>query len=211
MSILSYLKFELLKSSYKKNLIFSLLVIFLVNLALFARFKSNASLLYQYLDKPDCDFSTYCLYQLSAIHKNVMLLMIIIYFLEIFLAEKLNSQNTQLLPIRKSVAYIGDLIITILFLSIFLFVLCIGINWEFDFLIPSEYWKSSPISKMIYFKQIAIDSIWLLPTISFIGTTINKFNKIVIALIVCFVIIFLLKTHMSIGDINVQLLKNKCF
>lgn len=210
MSIRSYIRFELLKSKGKRNLIACLLLVYLVNLASFFRFQSNVSLLYQYVDKPDCDFSTYCLLKLSVIHRQGILLMVICYFVDIFLAQKIHVQNAGLIPIRTSVAYLGDLMITWSILAIFLLGLGLLVHSEIDSFIPAVFWDVSILSKSSYFNQIALEAFLFLIVLSLIGTSISQIKRVYILMIGIGLVLMLMKTHLLIGDVNIQILKNIC-
>ena len=93
MTVLTYIKFELIKSSFKRNAIIAMLLVLLIQVAAFLHFKTNSVLLFEYVDKPNCSYTTYCFYKLSVIHKNVVLLLIAVFYFDLFLSQDARDKN----------------------------------------------------------------------------------------------------------------------
>ena len=207
MTVLTYIKFELIKSSFKRNAIIAMLLVLLIQLAAFLHFKSNSVLLFEYVDKPNCSYTTYCFYKLSVIHKNVVLLLIAVFYFDLFLSQNVNSKNLKLLPINKRNELIGNLLVNTLLLSLFTLVLSILLNKELDSYIPIHYWENSPITKTNYFYQMTIEALVVLPLVVFVANYCYKLNKTIILLIGSILLLLLNSTNHAIGSENVQLLK----
>lgn len=207
MTVLIYIKFELIKSTFKRNAIIAMLLVLLIQVAAFLHFKSNSALLFEYVDKPNCSYTTYCFYKLSVIHKNIVLLLIAVFYFDLFLSQNVNSKNLKLLPINKRNELIGNLLVNTLLLSLFTLVLTILLNKEFDSYIPIHYWENSPITKTNYFYQMTIEALVVLPLVVFVANYCYKRNKTTIILIASILLLLLNSTNHAIGSENVQLLK----
>ena len=207
MTVLTYIKFELIKSTFKRNAIIGMLLVLLIQATAFLHFKTNSILLFEYVDKPNCSYTTYCFYKLSVIHKNVVLLLIAVFYFDLFLSQNVNSKNLKLLPINKRNELIGNLLVNTLLLSLFTLVLSILLNKEFDSYIPIHYWENSPITKTNYFYQMTIEALVVLPLVVFVANYCYKLNKTIILLIGSILLLLLNSTNHAIGSENVQLLK----
>ena len=207
MTVLTYIKFELIKSTFKRNAIIGMLLVLLIQATAFLHFKSNSVLLFEYVDKPNCSYTTYCFSKLSVIHKNVVLLLIAVFYFDLFLSQNVNSKNLKLLPINKRNELIGNLLVNTLLLSLFTLVLSILLNKEFDSYIPIHYWENSPITKTNYFYQMTIEALVVLPLVVFVANYCYKLNKTIILLIGSILLLLLNSTNYAIGSENVQLLK----
>lgn len=184
-----------------------MLLVLLIQVAAFLHFKSNSVLLFEYVDKPNCSYTTYCFYKLSVIHKNIVLLLIAVFYFDLFLSQNVNSKNLKLLPINKRNELIGNLLVNTLLLSLFTLVLTILLNKEFDSYIPIHYWENSPITKTNYFYQMTIEALVVLPLVAFVANYCYKRNKTTIILIASILLLLLNSTNHAIGSENVQLLK----
>jgi hypothetical protein len=207
LTILSYIKFELLKSKFKRNAVIGMLLVLLIQVAAFLHFKANSILLFEYVDKPNCSYTTYCFYKLSVIHKNVILLLIAVFYFDLFLSQNVNSKNLKLLPINKWNELIGNLLVNTLLLSLFMLVLSILLNKEFDSYIPIHFWEVSPITKTNYFYQMTIEALIALPLVVLVANYCYKLNKTTIILFGLILLLLINSTNHAIGSKNVQLLK----
>ena len=207
MTILSYIKFVLLKSTFKRNAIIGMLLVLLIQATAFNYFKTNSILLFEYVDKPNCSYTTYCFHKLSVINKYSILLLIAVFYFDLFLSQNVNSKNLKLLPIDKRNELIGNLLVNTLLLSLFTLALSILLNKEFDSYIPIHYWEDSPITKTNYFYQMTTEAFIALPSVVLVANYCYKRNKTTIILIGSILLLLLNSTNHAIGSKNVELLK----
>ena len=207
MTVLSYIKSELLKSTFKRNAIIGMLLVLVVQVTAVVYFKTNSILLYEYVDKPSCSYTTYCFYKLSVIHKNCILLLIAVFYFDLFLSQSVNSKNLELLPISKWNELIGYLILNTLLVSFFIMTLSILLNKQFSLFIPDLYWEDSPIAKKSYFYHVTIESLIVLPLVVLVANFCYKLNQTSIILIGAMLLLLLNSTSLAIGSKNVELLK----
>lgn len=207
MTVLSYIKFELLKSTFKRNAIIGMLLVLVVQVTAVVYFKTNSILLYEYVDKPNCSYTTYCFYKLSVIHKYSILLLIAVFYFDLFLSQSVNSKNLEFLPISKWNELIGNLILNTLLVSFFIMTLSVLLNKQFSLFIPDLYWEDSPIAKKSYFYRVTIESLIVLPLVVLVANFCYKLNQTSIILIGAMLLLLLNSTSLAIGSKNVELLK----
>lgn len=207
MTVLSYIKFELLKSTFKRNAIIGMLLVLVVQVTAVVYFKTNSILLYEYVDKPNCSYTTYCFYKLSVIHKYSILLLIAVFYFDLFLSQSVNSKNLEFLPISKWNELIGNLILNTLLVSFFIMTLSVLLNKQFSLFIPDLYWEDSPIAKKSYFYRVTIESLIVLPLVVLVANFCYKLNQTSIILIGAMLLLLLNSTNLAIGSKNVELLK----